>query len=294
MSGRELLVATLAVSLTLALSLFVVFHTLLVLSGLSSIEAPVYGFGCCGGALGEGSPYHRGAARNWAQVFGARPWAWLLPIAIGDAEHWPELSRGDDAAGGDRDEDDGAARTSRGTAVWRAVAAARRHAPAEEVSCARVCARARAVPSHPLTASLVARARARARQWDPLAILGRAPPRRRRHGPSAAAAERGGAADPAVLEEAWRDGGGADGNDGSAATRVSDGLLAPTTQQLRERMGKQEMVRLVGATRAAAVAGGGPPRDGDEGEDDEDGDESDRSLLMVTRRHPSSLRSVRG
>ena len=162
MSGRALLVATLAVSLTLALSLFVVFHTLLVLSGLSSIEAPVYGFGCCGGALGEGSPYHRGAARNWAQVFGARPWAWLLPIAIGDAEHWPELSRGDDAAGGDRDEDDGAARTSRGTAVWRAVAAARRHAPAEEVSCARVCARARAVPSHPLTASLVARARARA------------------------------------------------------------------------------------------------------------------------------------
>ena len=51
-SGRALLVATLAVSLTLALSLFVVFHTLLVLSGLSSIEAPVYGFGCCGGALG--------------------------------------------------------------------------------------------------------------------------------------------------------------------------------------------------------------------------------------------------
>ena len=142
----------------------------------------------------------------------------------------------------------------------------------------------------------------RARQWDPLAILGRAPPRRRRHGPSSAAsvgtaaAERGADADadPVALEEAWRDGSGADGNRESAAMRVSDGLLAPTTQQLRERMGKQEMVRLVGLTRAAAVAGGGPPRDGDEGEDDEDGDESDRSLLMVTRRHPSSLRSVRG
>ena len=74
-----------AVSLTVALSIFVGFHTYLLLKGSTTLEMQIFG---------ASNPYDNGYGHNWRSVFGSQKKTWFLPIPapdIGDGIDWDEV-----------------------------------------------------------------------------------------------------------------------------------------------------------------------------------------------------------
>ena len=76
-ASTEMFTFILCVSLSVALLLFVVFHSYLACANSTTLECNLYEKRR--GA--KGGPFHLGSARaNWEQVFGSDPWLWFVPV----------------------------------------------------------------------------------------------------------------------------------------------------------------------------------------------------------------------